>query len=1353
MVGLSRFCTHGNLRLTCKQCKSETVQQAAERAAANRARGESGTIGRVEGTALHYPWQREGFEQWRDEGRNGLVALSLGVPAGDLPYEVLADVVNGGQVQNVLFACAPTEVDDVRRALEQRFGLHPTGIVDHHFLEPREEGALVVADLEELQTVELENWGRFASNGLLVLLDADGVNPLLGERLLGTPFRFRFCLSRKPSAVDLLISRPWVKAFGPLVYRYTEEQARDVGVLPKIDYKLHVAMLKPEPRARGEHGPEGPWDPSDIPTRLPAVTAGPFAKGRARDEATRRAGKQEGLVVVHDGTPVRGARETLQLRDLPEKYDADDAPTGWFLADPAVGQRAVLRLATVAWKTLQAPGSVEDVVVLPVAADLCDVPPWDEKWRLASAQLDRVMAGLLLAEDPGSAMAVEDLEALVGVALALRGIPAEDLHDLTPVVARSAEVAHDGLSVEPADAIQAARAHGGIAGALLVAAEKGPLHLLRLATPRFTPGVPDLPHPGLYDVRRHAWRGKAFAALGRAADKDDLVTAWGRHPELRFVFPSSALLEAATAYCKHHKFKSPMDALKLQRVPDRTAIAEGNPEAAAAALKEWSDALGLAEEYEREYLADMHRRQPERERRREGLALTDLRVVNKDRDTVVLETRRARFPPTNISPGCEVAFVEAGGRRELGRGLVSRLTTRRITIDCPGGSPYQLPDHVTVNLTFDAKVFEAYHTAILGARRALGSSVPQDDGPDGLIRAAVLGETPPPEGLKQSFPSENLTESQRESIEAVLSGGRVRLIHGPPGTGKTHTLVHLAMALSRAGHSVLVTADSNAAVDNMVVGLRRNGAPVVRVGHAPNLRDPAAEPARIDPLDAPAFTRWAAEQGIVVATTNYGAFRYIDPRGGMNPFLFDYVIHDEAGQSTAPSSLAAVLRGRRLVLAGDPLQLPPTVVAIDAKEAGLDRTLFERIEELTGRERTTMLRTQFRMREPIVAFSNKRYYEGRIETAESAATQEGIQELPAAAFQHVTGRENPRQRNGSISNDYEADAIRHLLGKYRTEIRDRGWTVAVLTPYQAQREKLRQFLPDVEISTVDGAQGREWDVVFYSSVRSNPRHRLGFLSDERRLNVAVTRARRHFVLVGDERTLRSHEGFDQYLDGATKVRMFYPEKDGKIGAPPKSGAVPHRPKRIDEPDRADRGRGGRGGRAGGDGGRRDGGPRDGSPRDDGAGASGEGGKRKRKRRRRRRGRGSSEDTPDAAPAPEGRPRGEGGGRRDRAGRRGGTPDGRASPPADAPPGDAPVDPTPRGGRPERRSFHVPEDGEADKRPGRPPRGASRSDRSDSSPAPSPDAPPGGRCQATTKAGDPCKNKARPGSRFCGRHGG
>ena len=1151
MVGLSRFCTHGNLRLTCSQCKLDTTEAATQRAAANRARGDATTIGKIEDVTLHYPWQRDALEAWKDGGRNGLVALSLGLPVGDLPYAVFADQCNGSPSTNVLVACAPTERDGVIEALKERFELNPSTLLDHHFLEPRSDGSLVVADLEELQTVELENWGRFASNGLLILLDADGINQMLGQKFLEAPFRARFCLSRKPSAIDLLISRPWVKAFGPLLYRCTEDAARDMGVLPRIDYRLHVAMLKPE---RGEKtGPEGPWDPADIPTRMSVGAPGPFSKGRAKDAAAEVAAEVGELVVVHDGSPVRGARETVALRELPDRYEV--APAGWFLADPGADQRAILRLATVAWKTLQAPGRVEDAVVLPVAADLCNTPPWDEKWRQAAVQLDRVVAGLLLAESPDGAMSVEDLEALVGSALALRGIPGEDLHMITPYVARAAEVAHEGGKVEPDEVRAAVRAQGGLAGALLVAAEAGPMQLLRLANPRFTPGVPDLPHPSLYDARRHAWRGRAFAHLAAAANKY-LTLAWGRYPELRFVFPSSSLLEASTAYCKRHKLKGPLDEMDIKSVPDRTSIAKGDHDGAVKTLREWSDALGLAEDHEREYLADMHRRQPERERRREGLAITNLRVRHKDRDIVVLETRRARFPATNISPGCEVAFVESGDRKELGRGLVSKLTTRTLTVECHDGTPFRLPDQVTVNLTFDAKVFEAYTMAIQGARRALAGSVPEDDSPDGLIRAALLGEVDAKDPLQQSIDIPALTTSQREAIESVLSGGRVRLIHGPPGTGKTHTLTHLAIALSRAGHSVLVTADSNAAVDNMVVGLRRNGAPVVRIGHAPNLRDPAAEPARIDPMDAPAFVRWAAEQGIVVATTNYGAFRYIDPKGGMSPFVFDYVIHDEAGQSTAPSSLAAVMRGRRLVLAGDPLQLPPTVVAIDAKEAGLDVTLFERIEEHTGKERTKLLRTQFRMREEIVKFSNERYYDGLIETAEVAANQEVLEELPAAAFQHVTGRENPRQRNGSISNDYEADCLRHLVQKYRNEIRDRGWTMAVLTPYQAQRETLRRALPDVEISTVDGAQGREWDVVFYSSVRSNPRHRLGFLSDERRLNVAVTRARKHFVLVGDERTLRSHEGFEQFVDGATKVRMFYPDKDGTLGPAPKGFAPP-----------------------------------------------------------------------------------------------------------------------------------------------------------------------------------------------------
>ncbi len=1306
MVGLSRFCPHGNLRMSCSQCKQDTVRDAEDRAAVNRARGDVGNIGRMDDINLHYPWQRDAFEAWKDQGRIGLVALSLGLPAGDLPYAVMADQVNANQSTNVLIACSPTERDSISQALKQRFNVEPTGLMDHHFLEPRSDGVLLVADLEELGTVDLEDWGRFASNGLLILMDSDGVTPALGEKLLGAPFRNRFCLSRRPSAIDLLISRPWVKAFGPLLYRYTEEQARDIGVLPRIQYRLHVEILKPDSDRRP--GPEGPWDPVDIPTRLPAVRAGPFALGRAKDAAGRRAKELPGMIVIHDGSPVRGASATMKVADLPDRFE--EVPAGYFLADPTADHRTILRLATLAWKTKQEPGLVEDAVVLPVPGDLCQVPPWNDNWRQAALQLDRVVSGLLLAERPGEAMAAEDLETLVGVALALRGIPAEDLHMLTPVVTRAAEAAHDGSPVEPDEVRAAARAHGGLAAALLVAAELGPLHLLRIAHARFTPGIPDVPHPSLYDAKRHAWRGKAFAALAAAA-KADIVLAWGRYPELRFVFPSSSLLEACTRYCATHKLKGPLDGLDLKSVPDKTEIATGDREGAIKVIREWSDALGLAEEHEREFLADMHRRQPERERRREGVALPDCRVTNKNRDIVSIEARGARFPATNISPGCEVALVGIGERNELGRGLVSKLSYRTMTIEFPAGTPFHLPDRVTVNLTFDAKVFEAYSMALQGARRALSASEPHDDSPDGLIRACLLGETAPPEVLAQKMPVDTLTESQRQANEAVLSGGRVRLIHGPPGTGKTHTLVHLAMALTRAGHSVLVTADSNAAVDNMVVGLRRAGAPVVRIGHAPNLRDPAAEPARIDPLDAPAFVRWAADQGIVVATTNYGAFRYVDAKGSMSPFLFDYVIHDEAGQSTAPSSLAAVMRGRRLVLAGDPLQLPPTVVSLDAKEAGLDITLFERIESQTGKGRTSLLRTQFRMKEEIVAFSNKRYYEGKIETAPSAAAQETIEELPAAAFQHVTGRENPRQRNGSISNDYEADCLRHLVDKYRTEIRDRGWTMAVLTPYQAQRETFRRFLPDVEISTVDGAQGREWDVVFYSSVRSNPRHRLGFLSDERRLNVAVTRAKRHFVLVGDERTLRSHDGFAQYMDGATKVRMFYPEKDGTMGPPPKGGAVPAR----GPPNRSKSGRGPRGSPPGrGDQDRSVPAPQ----------AAGDVAPAKKKRRRRRRRKGDRDDGNGGEGQPE-----------------------QQAPETEAV--DRPADQATSkdAERPARRQRGA---GDKPARTRKPKPAAPPAEPAVKTPDPVVDLDGPRQCRALTKSGERCKNKAK-GGQFCARH--
>src|ERR1041385_6979355 len=446
-MAVSRYCPHGNLRATCPQCKLDAVEQAEQRAAVNRARGESGSLGRVEGAELPYPWQREAFQAWLDGGRSGLVALSFGLPTGDLPFSVMAELVNASPTTNVLVACAPSEAEELRATLAQRFHLTPSTLIDHHFLEPRNDGTLVVADLQELETVDLSNWGRFASNGLLVLLDADGVTAGLGAHLVDSQFRHRFSVSRQPSAIDLLSTRPWSRAFGPVLYRSTEVQARDLGILPRIQYRLHVEMLKPEPARGRDFGPEGPWDPEDIPTRLPALQAGPFVRSRARDVAIRRAKETPGLVIVHDGVPVPGAAETLKLAELPDKHDP--APAGWVLASPTADGKAILRLATVAFKTLQQPGAVEAAVVLPVPVDLCKQPPWSDGWRMAANQIDRVAAGLLLATDVEKAMMAEDLESLVGVALALRGIPAEELYHLSPFVAEAAAAAHAKESIKP----------------------------------------------------------------------------------------------------------------------------------------------------------------------------------------------------------------------------------------------------------------------------------------------------------------------------------------------------------------------------------------------------------------------------------------------------------------------------------------------------------------------------------------------------------------------------------------------------------------------------------------------------------------------------------------------------------------------------------------------------------------------------------------------------------------------------------------------------------------------------------------------------------------------------------------
>ncbi|KAF2915186.1 DNA polymerase alpha-associated DNA helicase A isoform X2 [Oryza sativa Japonica Group] len=430
--------------------------------------------------------------------------------------------------------------------------------------------------------------------------------------------------------------------------------------------------------------------------------------------------------------------------------------------------------------------------------------------------------------------------------------------------------------------------------------------------------------------------------------------------------------------------------------------------------------------------------------------------------------------------------------------------------------------------------------------------------------------------------------SQLKAITLGLNNKRpVLIIQGPPGTGKTGLLSYLIACAVRKGERVLVTAPSNAAVDNMVEKLSDTGLDTVRVGN----------PARISPSVASRslgelvnrrlqkFTeeferkksdlrkdlkhciqddtlaagirqllkqlgknfkkkekeiiREVLSNADVVLSTNIGAADPLVRRIG----CFDLVIIDEAGQAIEPSCWIPILQGKRCILAGDQRQLAPVVLSREAMQGGLAMSLLERASSLHNELLTTKLTTQYRMHDSIASWASNEMYDGFLKSSPSVASHlladyPFIKEtwITRCAFLLLDTRMPYGSLNidceehldpagtGSFYNNGEADVVsQHVLNLVQCGVSPTA--IAVQSPYIAQVQLLRDRLEDypeasgVEVSTIDSFQGREADAVVISMVRSNTLGAVGFLGDNRRMNVAITRARRHVALVCDSSTI------------------------------------------------------------------------------------------------------------------------------------------------------------------------------------------------------------------------------------------
>lgn len=409
-------------------------------------------------------------------------------------------------------------------------------------------------------------------------------------------------------------------------------------------------------------------------------------------------------------------------------------------------------------------------------------------------------------------------------------------------------------------------------------------------------------------------------------------------------------------------------------------------------------------------------------------------------------------------------------------------------------------------------------------------------------------------------------------------------------------MVEIILQEVKRGSKILACAASNIAVDNIVERLASHRVKLVRLGHParllPQVLDSAldAQVLRADNSSLANDIRkeMKALNGKLLKTKEKGTRRDIQRElralskeeckrqqlavtdviknadvvlstltGAFSRKLestsFDLVIIDEAAQALEIACWMAILKGSRCILVGDHLQLPPTVQSVEAEKKGLGRTLFERLTTLYGDEVTSMLTVQYRMHELIMNWSSKELYNSKIEAHSSVAAHRlfDLEDVKSSSSTEPTlllidiagcDMEEKKDEEESTLNEGEAEvAIAHAKRLVSSGVC--ASDIGIITPYAAQVVLLKMLrgnenkLKDMEISTVDGFQGREKEAIVISMVRSNSKKEVGFLSDRRRMNVAVTRARRQCCLICDTETVSS--------DGFLKRLIEYFEEHGE----------------------------------------------------------------------------------------------------------------------------------------------------------------------------------------------------------------
>ncbi|GEO08106.1 AAA domain-containing protein [Segetibacter aerophilus] len=623
-------------------------------------------------------------------------------------------------------------------------------------------------------------------------------------------------------------------------------------------------------------------------------------------------------------------------------------------------------------------------------------------------------------------------------------------------------------------------------------------------------------------------------------------------------------------------------------------------------FKSLSALLQIEKEEDRRSYKELTEKMPVAERRANGMtwypvAIKDTEIGRGDYLTVEVERTTHQDIIHQLRFGMSAAlFSNHDAKNDRVEGTITYISANKLKISLRTD---ELPEwsrngKLGIDAVFDQNSYDEMEYAL---KIAPVVAERKDEG--NLIKILTGEKKPTSQTLSAPFVSTKLNATQNAAVIKILEANELAIVHGPPGTGKTTTLVQAIKALiDQDNKQVLVVAPSNAAVDLLSEKLSDEGMNVVRVGNparvnermmsltldnkmsahtsikeikrlkkqAREFRDMAHKYKRsfgyaereqrkalfnevrninkeVERLEQYMIDDVISKAEVITATmvgANYYTVRQL---------RYQTVVIDEAGQALEPACWIPILKAQKVVMAGDHCQLPPTIKSDEAARKGLNITLMEKSVDLHP-EAVVLLEAQYRMHETIMGFSSREFYGDRLKAHPSVANHVLFPGNQPLAFIDTAGCGFEEKLQGtSISNPEEASfLLKHLnslVGQLKTIYNEIDFpSIGVISPYKHQVEVLKELLLSstkllqigsaLTVNTIDSFQGQERDIIYISMTRSNSESVIGFLSDIRRMNVAMTRARKKLVVVGDSATLSQLDFYTDFITYAQEKNCY-----------------------------------------------------------------------------------------------------------------------------------------------------------------------------------------------------------------------